>query len=319
YIGYYSKGFYTRWEAEKNELALEETGFKHPKGAASYLYGEPEYFNSAWCWATDSTSESRIDSVLWGPNYKQLKEYKTNLVQNSWVEYSANYRLALSYDTTQYAGTDTVCILKIIYRYKWYVDENNNGYIMDTLAQSYLKVSQFPLNAFKSFPVVYQYSLWPNTDDLGKFPEEMYSGGDTTFIDDIQQTGIEFHLEWYGVGKLYIDYVDVYDNVIGTRIVNFPSIVREELIEYANSYSSWDPIEYWYVNDEPQTMDSYEPMRIVDSIITNNSTFTKPIITEIYPHWRGLVNGDPHLKTFVELSKPKQLMMINTHLLWDTQ
>ncbi len=220
--------------------------------------------------------------------------------------------MALSYDPIQYETTDTVCALSIIYRYKWYLNENDWGYQTDTLNRTYFTLFDFPVNTFKTFPVIYQYPDRFGNKYLGKFPEGMFSETDTIFIDDISLTGIEFQLDWYCVGKLYIDYVDLYDNIIGTQLQNeetFETEVKPNLITYANSFSNVVNLKYWYVNDEPNTMDSYEPMRIVDSIVTEFASFKKPIITEIYPHWRGVMNGDLHLQKFVELTKPKQLMI----------
>ena len=315
YIFYYSKGYYTRWEAERDEYAFYVTGFKHPHppkpwGYGPYLYGEREYYNGAWSWATDSTSEFKIDSVLWGPNYKQDKNYTANFSTGK-IYYTAAYRMALRY-SEGYQSTDTVAALSIVYRYKWeYPPDSTTGYKTDTLSQRYLTVDDFPSDSFYTFVIGYHYPKRFKNKYLGKFPNGMYSGTDTTFIDDISLTGIEFQLDWYGVGKLYIDYVDLYDNVVGWKFQDATQIdsVKTNLITYANSFSNVDILKYWYVNDEPNTMDSYEPMRIVDSIVTNYATFNKPIITEIYPHWRGTMNGDLHLKKFVELTKPKQLMI----------
>jgi hypothetical protein len=315
YIFYYSKGYYTRWEADRDEYAFYVTGFKHPHpaepwGNGPYLHGEREYYNGVWCWATDSTSEFKIDSVLWGPNYRQDKNYSADF-SNLRIQYTVDYRLALSYDPVQYETTDTVCALSIVYRYKWYLDENNWDYKTDTLKQTYLTLFDFPVNAFKTFPVNYQYPDNFGNKYLGKFPEEMYTGTDTTFIDDIPLTGIEFQLDWYGIGKLYIDYVDLYDNEVGWQFPDTTqfNLVKTNLMTYADSFSNVDSLKYWYVNDEPNTMDSYEPMRIVDSIVTKYASFKKPIITEIYPHWRGYMNGDSYLQKFVDLTKPKQLMI----------
>lgn len=313
-IFYYTKGYYTRWEAERDRYAFYETGFKHPHpnpwDYGPYLYGEKEFHNGAWCWATDSTSGVNRDSVLWGPNYRQDKNYTANF-SNLKIQYTADYRMALSYDEEQYDEADTVCALFIIYRYKWEAN-GNSGYKQDTLSRSGLKVYDFPQGTFKTFSVLYQYPERFGNRKLGKVSEEMYSEEeDTIFADNINLTGIEFQLQWYGLGKLYIDYVDVYDNEVGTQFrdpTQFETTVKPNLITYAGSLASWNP-EYWYVNDEPNTMDSYKPMRIVDSIITNYGSFKRPTITEIYPSWNGQMNGDQHLKKFVELAKPKQLMI----------
>ncbi|MFN3693588.1 MAG: hypothetical protein ACK4UV_01155, partial [Ignavibacterium sp.] len=99
YISYYSKGYYSKWEAEWDEFAFGRVGLKHPHKNADpnigYLYGQVETFRQADCWATQRDIGHRVDSVLWGPHYHQDKKYKYLFWDpDPAITYIASYRMA---------------------------------------------------------------------------------------------------------------------------------------------------------------------------------------------------------------------------------
>jgi hypothetical protein len=61
------------------------------------------------------------------------------------------------------------------------------------------------------------------------------------------------------------------------------------------------------VIDEPASLDDYEPIRIVDSLVFHFSG--RRVITQFTPNWNGYVNGDISVKKFVELTGTNTVMM----------
>ena len=309
YISYYSKGYYNKWEAERDTFFFLETGFKHSHNGSNYLYGHVEEYLGADCWVTDDGIDFQVNDVLWGPNYHQDKNYDYNWDRNK-IDYTAAYRLAFV-NTSQNLDTSSVCRLKVTYTYKWTYGLEED-YVTIPLVERTLKVSDFPTNSFYTFPLTYHLPDGYLPNATGKFPEENIQQGDTIFYDDYILQGVEFKLDWFGIGKLYTDYVEVYDNLVWKNgFMTGDPIITEQTIQniktYSITHSDIQNLKYWYVNDEPNSIDTYIPMRIVDSLVS--SVGGSPTITEIYPHWRGYLNGDEHLKRFVNVSKTKQLMI----------
>jgi len=132
WIYYYSNGKYKKWEAEKDKFFFYETGFKHPHDnwdtSKGYLYGQAEEYLGAECWATADSVTYPVDSVLWGPNYYQDKNYK--MIYNELpINYTVRYRLALLNAPAN--PQDTIC--RIYVRYRAY--ERINGEIQDTVEE----------------------------------------------------------------------------------------------------------------------------------------------------------------------------------------
>ncbi|MBK7378524.1 MAG: T9SS type A sorting domain-containing protein [Ignavibacteriales bacterium] len=309
YITYYSKGYYNKWEAERDTFFFLETGFKHSHNGSTYLYGHVEEYLGADCWVTDDGINFQVNDVLWGPNYHQDKNYVFNWDTNK-IDYTAAYRIAFN-NIAQNIDTSSVCRLKVTYTYKW-TNGVEEGTVTIPLAERILKVSDFPTDSFYTFPLTYHLPDGYLPNATGKFPEENIQQGDTIFYDDYILQGVEFKLDWFGIGKLYTDYVEVYDNEVWKNgFMTGDPIITEQTIQniktYAQNHSNIQNLKYWYVNDEPNSIDTYIPMRIVDSLVS--SVGGSPTITEIYPHWRGYLNGDEHLKRFVNVSNTKQLMI----------
>jgi parallel beta-helix repeat protein len=311
YIPKYAMGYYTRWQAEKDEVALLETGVKHPVENGSYVYGQVENYLGATCWASEMNVGHTVNNLIWGPNYKQEKKYKWYEYQQQGllILYRTNFRLALRY-AGQYPDTTSICKLSVYYRYKW-IYQQEEGYASITLSESVLRKSDFLTESFYPFTSDYIYPSNLTETRQGKSPDYLYTEADTVFIDDIPETGIEFRIDWFDVGKLYVDYVEVYDQLIWNDYIQTPQIVANRIRDYANRFEDWNSLEYWFAYEEPNTIDSYTPFHIVDSLIQHHQGINKrkPLATIIYEHWNGQVNGDWHLQKFIELAKPTKLMI----------
>lgn len=100
---------------------------------------------------------------------------------------------------------------------------------------------------------------------------------------------IEYCVKWYGNGKLYIDYVEVFDDNndslqvsgIWCQWLYNPQLVSNRIGEFLSLYSDWNNIRYWYVIDEPGSLDDFEPIRIIDSLVYHYSG--RRVITQFTP------------------------------------
>lgn len=313
YIAYYSKGYYSKWEAENEEFAFGKVWFKHPYKIGTthynhYVLGQVETHQGSVCWATQREAGYWIDSVLWGPHYHQDKEYDFSF-EKSKITYIASYRLAFSNIPQKSLDTE-VCRLKVTYSYR-YGEYPDTHIVVRELSSKTLRVGDFPSDeSFRNFTISYQLPDRPTVKDR-RLPENWIASADTVFEDDVPLSGVEFKLEWSGIGKLFIDYVEVYDSLVWGD--DFIDPLRRELIinnikTYAINHQNITKLRHWFVNDESNSIDTYLPMRIVDSLV-NTVTAGKNTITEIYPHWRGELNGEHHLKQFVQISNTKKLMI----------
>ena len=302
YIAYYARGYYKKWNANENQTNNLATGVKHNGGTATNFYGVP-------CWSSGN-GVGRIDSLVHGPDYRQDKFYRLFFESSPHkIYYTANYYLAIE-DHPSFSPLpgDTVCKISVVFRYKKKV-----GNIVDsectteTLDSAYLRVMDFSENIFNKKTLSYKYPSYIKNSRGKDLELEQITNSDTLYIDDYPGTGIEFKVDWLGAKKLYVEGIEVYDDYIWNDYITSPTITIGRINTFASQYSNWGNIKYWYVNDEPQTLDSYEPYRVIDSILNNNN---KPgVITTFYPQWEGRRNGDITLSKFKTLAKPQQLLM----------
>ena len=294
YIAYYATAYYSKWNAEQNQLDLDKVGVKHK-------YGQPAKWQNDSCWSTIGLT-SPSDSLVYGPHYHQEKRYKR------WYEgydpylsltYTPRYRMALQYDPELVNPNEEVCKLTIRVRHAKFVNGIWTGEVPDdTLKGSYtLKVSDFPADgSFKYFyleegGLSYQYpqEFWTN---LSKGNYEFPLPGQTITYDDMgPMNGVEFLVNWLrddDLCTLYIDEIEVYDNDGWNKYILDPQTVLDNIQSYTQNYSDWSNLKYWYSHDKPYSQDAYVPMHIVDSLV--RSVQGGLLITEFYPSWKP-VNG----------------------------
>ena len=146
WIAHYSSAFYSKWEAEENQLVTNKVGVKHKFGSFANFDGRD-------CWSTEDLSEP-ADSLVYGPHYHQEKLYKR------WygagfpreVKYTPRYSMALTYNQGSVAQSEKVCVIKVVYRYGETVGVNTTTKD-STLRKDTLIVSDF--NSDSSFKDIY--------------------------------------------------------------------------------------------------------------------------------------------------------------------
>ncbi|NWF90944.1 MAG: hypothetical protein HXY50_15975, partial [Ignavibacteriaceae bacterium] len=307
-ITYYSRGYYKKWEAERNIYALLETGIKHEVYPGTEIHkGAVETYLNQTCWTTGNLSEP-IPQLIYGPHYRQDKFYRLSLYNTLQIHYNARFKLALT-NTNGLNPNTEVCRLSVVLTYRLIVNgEVQNPHVEAPLGNEVtLKVSDFVQNGFIEKIVEYNYpSYFQNTTNPEV--EGPVQSDEIVYDDGYPGTGIEFRVNWYGVGKLYVDYVEVYDYDIGRLLIQQSAIVSQEIRNYALGFNNWNNLKYWYAADEPQTLDQYEPMRIVNSILNAPPSYP-PLIAAFNPTWDGDMNGDKTISKFIELNQPQKLMV----------
>lgn len=297
-ISYYARGYLKKWEAEENNLNTLSTGIHHKYGTTATYLGRS-------CWK--ATGSSARDSLVYGPSYRQDKRYRLEYMKSHPLNYKVKFILGLA--PLELEEDVPICRLSVIYRYR----EILNGTITekaDTFAVKEVMASQLSFNTFNEITLNYSYPA-QYTDKLYSQIQNM--NGPVTnppvYDDEYPGMGITFQVDWFGIGEFYVDYIQVYDQVIGVKFVNSIDTVTNEINTYNDSFptSTWTNLTRWYAADEPQTIDQFEPMRLVDSILRGASD--RGLITTLMPTWDGERNGDRTIPKFVQFVNPQPLMI----------
>lgn len=307
YINHFATGYYTKWEAEKNQQSSDSSGIIHKYGQVDSLQQKP-------CWSSGNLGSTPADSLVFGPHYRQDKIYKQFLYNTGPVGYTARYNLALDYEPELVNLDDNVCVLRVTERFakifKTLSGTDTFTVHTITLKTDTLKVSEFfQDSSFINFDLTYDYP--PEfIEGFAKDYPIVQSPEDTIYSDLDGDNGVEFQVEWLGLtsGKLYIDNIETYDDQVWNNYVD--SLTHNDVVSqiktYAQNYSNWLNLKYWYAADEPRSMDAFTPIHIVDSLV--RSVQGSPLITEFYPRWLP-VNGDNFLTKFYKMANPQKLMI----------
>ena len=317
YINHYATGYYSFWQAEQDQIDEGRVGIKHKGGKAAAWKGVN-------CWSTIGLS-SPNDSLIYGPHYRQDKRYKRWLYDEpNWsrynLDYNVRYRMALA-KSSKVPSNEEVCKIKVVYRY---AEEYASGgwKIFETVfLQKTLKVKDFRDDGeftYLSYDKTYRYpeKFWLDEVYDADNPNNLRANSqkNITYNDTESGLGIQFRVEWLrkdDLCTLYVDNIEVYDNDGWNDYIKEPRAVEAKIIDYLSKYpnSKYPSIKYWYVHDEPYSIDAFRPFYIIDSIVT--SAGREPLITEFYPYWThdGKINGEDFLQLWYDIGKPKKLMI----------
>ena len=292
-IMYYSGGYYSKWEAENDTITdLSMPRIKHGSGEA-----DGEYWRS--------TSQTQVgDTLVYGPHYVQSRKYNLNPVTSEDIDYIVNFKMKMTGDNTT---LDPVCRLSVKYTI---LKQISGNYIsLDTtltdlvLLAKNLSTSDSVISLDYKIPAVINgiktRMTYPDID-LNKITTDYPSYGVEFIVEILDDTDRE----------IYVDYIEVYDRTIWeAKFRENKNTTIQEIISYASrsEYSNWEGLKYWYAVDEPYSIDQYEPIRIVDSVLSANG-FPR-LITALYPGWSGKKNWEITTKRFLEITKPERLML----------
>jgi hypothetical protein len=315
YIAHYTTAYYSKWEAEQNQLDQSRVGVKHK-------WGQPAYWNdTVFCWSTLGLNSPK-NSVMYGPHYRQDKRYKRWLYDcysdSGCLTYTPRFRMALD-NRWGASSSEDVCILKVVFRYR--LDTDTTKYDT-TFIQRTLKVGDFDTTGkFDDFYLhpdqsLGWYQYYPNfilPKDLLQIPGTPSS---VNYIDWESYTGIQFWVDWLRTDTLctlYIDYVEVYDNKGWNEYLDplTHDTVVQNIINYAQSFpaSEWPNLINWFGVDEPYSIDCYTPIRVVDELI--RSVGAPPLIIHFDPSWWHTfnINGEDEIAVFDSIAKPAKILL----------
>ncbi|MGB5288602.1 MAG: hypothetical protein WBN42_08910, partial [Ignavibacteriaceae bacterium] len=281
------------------------------------------------CWSTEEL-EVAGDSLIYGPHYHQEKWYRRwlyddpNMSDKYDVRFIARYNMALVVNDPSLQLNEEICRITVTVRHAPVINGHWDGVTVvdDTLKETKtLYASDFqPYGQFKS--IYFSDTL---SQRWYKYPPEFQSPLDdkmnypappcTVWVDNNGNNGVEFRVEWLGNTKcdLYIDNIEVYDDFGWKDYIEEPFITTQNIIkyaqDYADSFSTWNiNLANWMGCDEPSSIDSYTPLRIVDSILA--SIDAPRLMVHFYPQWYITVNADSQLARYYRMAKPD---ILNIH------
>lgn len=325
WIDHYATGYYSKWESEENQTDTMRIGVKHILHDGQ-IVGQPANWLGTSCWSTSNLT-GPADSLVYGPNYYQAKHYRRALYYDT-LKYTARFHLAFQRGLPQnYNLTDPVCRIKVVVRFsKVYPDHHSVWTDTVMLGPITLTVGDFPDSSFHYFDFGNQSYKYPSLFPTNPFSQNPWnyslSNNSVNYIDILPGQGVEFCVDWLGnssMGTLYVDNTEVYDaGPQGTWSQYIDPFTRPTVINriqsYANSHSIWGNVNYWYVHDEPHSLDAFTPLHIVDSLVHA----VQPNEPLIQMFWEAgtIKNGDSIYNQYYRMAKPYKLMFDGYPFRW---
>jgi len=288
WINYYASGYWSIWEAEETVSVIE----RYP--GIRKRFGNTGSSNGITYLTTGENSANRGQIFIDGPYYDQDRKYRLFYDENV-ITYVLSIKAKRG---------ERINFLedKEVFRVDLYYKKANGDF------------RQFSSKVFDSIDISTTFE-----DDTLKYslPAELFEtmnelrlkGGSPVMRpistpEILEPYGFYFKITWSGNYELFIDKVEVYDNLIGQIIKVDPSTVASNIIVEATTLSGnnlYPDIKYWYGLDEPKSIDNYLPYKIVDSILWEN--VNKHLITAFYPEWDGRRNHESSMGRFSRLSR----------------
>jgi len=159
----------------------------------------------------------------------------------------------------------------------------------------------------------YNYSSkihYPSQSNYCNGPASLTNANDITE----DNTLVEFKVKWRGHRDVFLRDITVYDEILGKELYKYSkgeyNNASTQIVSYCNNnFSSVSGITNWYSLDEPATIDSYEPYRLVNQIVTTSSSITntnvrKPLITAFNPYYLAQLRHNEQKNTDYERKSP---------------
>jgi len=319
-VHYYSGGYLRTWKPKEEiifsasgESWNDTIGIKKRFGSLQY----DSYASENVAYSGTGTSNIK-NFLIEGPKYKQDYRYSTN--QRGYnvntedpqklniINYIASFNLrkgtaAIAPGVT---SSDTICIVSV--------------WIGDTQIDSAAVIdSRLSSSGYDTIQVHYNYDSkinWPaSSSGAYNGPAALYNANDITE----EYALVQFKVRWLGHRDIFVKDITVYDEILGIQLYKYSkgeqNLAYTRITEYCNNtFSSSPSITNWYSLDEPSTIDSYEPYRLVNQIITSssitNSNIRKPLITAFSPYFatNQTFVGSYTFPLFLKLARPEILM-----------
>ena len=283
WVTYYCDAVYTKWEAEGNmgNISDGEVELKH--------HSNGSIVNDNGIYAL-KTNTSNPGELIYGPAYYEYVKYKLLPLDTSgYVTYTANYHLKIKQTGNLPSGylDDPVCTIKVVaanpkvspVRYK-------------TIDSTVLIVRDFIEGQGNGWNIWENKSLADYTLEglVEGNKKEINGPGDNFCADTTFDSGwMEFKVDWAGRSylDLYMDYVEVSD--LKGRLLKTNPAIAEQIKTLVSSYSDTSHVLGWGGLNEPSTLDSFEPIRIIDSLVYDTSNQNLHIYQTFTSGWMGLI------------------------------
>ena len=282
WIYYYSEGRYTNWEAE---------GTNPEDGDASIYYKNNigSVFQEGSIKGVATNDYALADTLIYGPLYRQ--EVRYFVTDTNIINYKTDYKLKLVNLPHRQGDplpqpTDEICRLQVTVS-DIYIDTipDPDVWVKVTApvlgGDVLLRRSNFSIGNWETKTIEYR---------LNELADNFYerinnSNGENKFA-----RYVEFKIIWLGDSnsKLYVDNIVVSDER-GTQIRNpiyQARIIEQDNATYiASNYAEF--IKAWIGRDEPESIDMFEPIRIISSLLNDNNGGERPLIMNLSSTWNG--------------------------------
>ena len=252
-IRYYTRACYSVWEAE---------GTPSEDGDATLYFNDDDSVGIIENGAVRTIDNVgvRNDILIYGPYYAQLVFYTGLADSAKRIPYRASFRLKIDTIGTQPPNSnDTICILQVttshLNRITWNFDS--------TQVINYRVVTFGELaSTYDTFNVNYDY----------RYVDTLFTTDTSQFR--AQADYVEFKVLWKGNSnkvRLYVDKVIVSDD--RGRELKSGSVdqdIRDQIDADLETFSSGRVAGWEGAGDELGFIDQFEPIRVVDSIVTQN-------------------------------------------------
>ncbi|MBP9583433.1 MAG: hypothetical protein KBE38_14835, partial [Ignavibacterium sp.] len=295
WIQHYCDAKYSVWEAEGSSLGIDDAALKRKDPTKTEIYS---FGNSTLVRRIDSVANS-VDQLTEGPYYVQDVHYYASQEGDCRdVQYKATFSLMLQNNTpaVPYNPSDIICVLQVTY------SKNDSPTSLDTtiiIEERILRRNDFDnLNIIDTISIDYSLANTIALESSGNTPNPQY-----TFKADLGCPGlrddrkyIEFKVIWKGNSNANgkPGYLLSFDKVVvsderGRELKDplSPAVQRikdqdESLITYEEDIPGWIGI------DEPESIDIFEPIRIVKEVLQTTTNSKRPLRIPFMGFWDGV-------------------------------
>ncbi|MFZ1702694.1 MAG: hypothetical protein WAT79_00030 [Saprospiraceae bacterium] len=306
WIYYFTNALYTKWEAEGSPYFSEN----EPVGVKHNSVGYPT--SDGYGWSSGGSISDIGKFFILGPNYQQYMKYVyTNKFEgeNPLISYKTNFSMKLAQDQT-----DSFPVARLIVSVK-----NDSDGTETTLIDSTIYSNQLTTTAYTSIICKpYDYLRFQSVNNEGS----NYNGAppgpawyapqgiaSTDFLNE--NLKIQFKVQKLAQAEVIVDYIEVYDaglNSIwdGWFVTRLQEVI-DNIFYYNQKFSSLgSKFKYYHTMDEPNSIDCFEPIRRVQSILDSLNT-GRDLITHFCTGWDNKRDGVNALEKWLKIAKPKKL------------
>ena len=298
WISYFTSAKYMKWEAEGDPLFTDSVKIGHDFGTS---YTDENISG----WTSGSPNTENTNSLLInGPNYWQYPRY--TFTNPSWnpevIKYLASFRMKIDSPSQ-----DTLPVCEII------ITNTDSAGVDSILADSIITTSDL-VTGYRNIIIPYDYRKYfhseSSTQNRYQFPGSFINQTDGYTYNSGSK--VQFKIKWLGNKQLFVDYIEVYDQMIWDRWFNEPFLSMVDSIvvydqEFAENSNFYSKLKYYYTMDEPHSIDGYTPLRKVQEILDNNN-IQADLLTHWYSEGDNLRDEDPSWPPYIALAQPQKVM-----------